>query len=251
MDASSKIFLGFIASCAVVGAVSALIACITGPEGGGGPCSHPELPFERQYEVAVHEIGHLLVADGLGLIPLSAQTFPEGGQNDAGLCVDGLAAHVNGPPRSREQVVRSAAVSYGGYVAEEYLFGEATYGASDDIRRVTQHALSAVLDEGVGSARPPVAFAELGKRSILLSDWDASRPEGMPSAAGDVRSILDDAYQLALETLGTDLWRISWLADTLMREPDMRFEAEDLAILLGPPGALTCLPDESAPDAVP
>lgn len=108
---------------------------------------------EQKLLTAYHEAGHALIATVLPnadkvqkitIIPrgrAGGYTFSDQGENDQ-------------MTRSKSQFYSDIVTLYGGYVAEELVFGEVSTGASNDLARATELARNMVTKYGMSSLGP-------------------------------------------------------------------------------------------------
>ena len=109
----------------------------------------------------------------------------------------------------------------GGRAAEELLFHEVTGGASNDFEKATQIATTMVTRFGMG--RDPEAAEDgssgRGVLSLLVPRTGSNLPsEVQPAATRAIRSILDQAYVDACETLAEHLDTLRRIAAYLVEE---------------------------------
>jgi cell division protease FtsH len=136
---------------------------------------------------------------------------------------------------SRDYLVASLAMLYGGRAAEEMVFGpeKITTGAGNDIERATALARRMVTQFGMSEKIGPMAVGdtehqvflgrELGHRQVV-SENVAERVDT------EVKRLLDEAYVTAMETLQANRPLLDALADTLLeRETLDREDIERLA----------------------
>ena len=109
-------------------------------------------------------------------------------------------------------------ISYGGYAAEELVFGETTNGAQQDIRQATDLARKMVCDWGM-SPLGPIALGG-GDEPIFIGKEIAQHADYSDETASridqEIRNILNEALDVARRTLKSDRKKLDQLAEALM-----------------------------------
>ena len=105
---------------------------------------------------------------------------------------------------SRNEFLDDIAMSLGGYVAEEAVFGDITTGASNDLQVLTATARNMVTKYGMSSKLGPVAYeGDDGTPRYGIGD-DAEYSEKTSSEIdAEVTRIITEAHEIAKETLAT------------------------------------------------
>jgi cell division protease FtsH len=182
---------------------------------------------------AFHEAGHAVVALRLpGLDPVHKITIVPRGR---ALGVTASLPEEDRHSYSRDYLIASLAMLYGGRAAEEMVFGpeKITTGAGNDIERATALARRMVTQFGMSDKIGPMAVGEtehqvflgreLGHRQVV-SENVAERVDA------EVKRLLDEAYETAMETLQGNRPLLDSLADMLLeRETLDREDIERLA----------------------
>jgi cell division protease FtsH len=182
---------------------------------------------------AFHEAGHAVVALRLpGLDPVHKITIVPRGR---ALGVTASLPEEDRHSYSRDYLIASLAMLYGGRAAEEMVFGpeKITTGAGNDIERATALARRMVTQFGMSDKIGPMAVGEtehqvflgreLGHRQVV-SENVAERVDT------EVKRLLDEAYETAMETLQGNRPLLDSLADMLLeRETLDREDIERLA----------------------
>src|SRR5579884_4039962 len=170
--------------------------------------------------VAIHEIGHALVAllskhadrvHKVSIIPRS---------------IGALGFTMQLPTEDRYLMTRSEledkiAVLLGGRVAEEIVFKEASTGAQDDLQKATRLARHMVCLYGMSEALGPQAFAD-PQGGLYLREKDRPLPSGMEYSErtaeridAEVAQILEKLHQKVTALLMKNQETLRWLADRL------------------------------------
>ena len=176
-------------------------------------------PHERKV-VAIHELGHALVALAL---PGSDEVhkvsiIPRG--------VGSLGYTIQRPTEdrylmSRAELENKMAVLLGGRAAEHVVFNEISTGAADDLARVTDIASAMVLRYGMSEALGNVAYDR--DRSPFLQDIPSmpeARAYGEDTARavdGAVRTLVDAGFARAVDILERNRTLLERTAEQLLK----------------------------------
>ena len=104
----------------------------------------------------------------------------------------------------KNELLAGLAVSMGGRVAEEIVFGDITNGARGDIKTATAIARRMVCEWGMSEKMGMVEYGDhedyvfLGRDISRARDYSEATAEQIDQ---EVRKLLDDSYQLAKATL--------------------------------------------------
>jgi cell division protease FtsH len=134
---------------------------------------------------------------------------------------------------SRGELIDQLAMMLGGRVAEELTIGDFTTGASDDISRATATARDMVTQYGMSATLGPMTFGEKESQPFLGRDF-GHMPDYSQEVAveidREVRSLIDQAHDEALEILVANRHVLEELADALMEKETV--EKEELEAIL-------------------
>ncbi len=134
---------------------------------------------------------------------------------------------------SRGELIDQLAMMLGGRVAEELTIGDFTTGASDDISRATATARDMVTQYGMSAKLGPMTFGQKESQPFLGRDF-GHQPDYSAEVAfeidREVRALVDQAHDEALEVLVANRAVLEELADMLMERETV--EKEELAALL-------------------
>jgi cell division protease FtsH len=115
----------------------------------------------------------------------------------------------------------------GGRAAEELVFGEASTGAADDLRKATDVARAMVLEHGLSEAVGPVSIE---RRNTYLggvaSDLDVG-PTVANAADAEVRRLVEDALATAKALLVRERPRLDAMVEALLEAEVLEGEALD------------------------
>ncbi len=167
--------------------------------------------------VAHHEVGHAIVASlmpgtdkiekisivprGMGALGYTLQ-LPE---EDRFLMIE-------------DEIRGRIATLLGGRAAEELIFGKVSTGASDDIQKATDLAERYVTLYGMSDRIGPIALEKIQQQ--FLEGITNPRRQVSPHIAEEidreVKGVIDDAHQIALEILGQNRQLLIEIAQTLL-----------------------------------
>jgi cell division protease FtsH len=182
---------------------------------------------------AFHEAGHAVVALRLpGLDPVHKITIVPRGR---ALGVTASLPEEDRHSYSRDYLIASLAMLYGGRAAEEMIFGatKITTGAGNDIERATAMARRMVTQFGMSESIGPMAIGD-AEHEVFLGRELGQRRVVSESVAQhvdrEVKRLLDEAYVSAMQTLEENRGLLETIADALLeRETLDREEIELLA----------------------
>jgi len=135
---------------------------------------------------------------------------------------------------SRGELIDRLAMMLGGRVAEELTIGDFTTGASDDISKATATAREMITQYGMSVALGPMTFGQKDSQPFLGKEFGHSPDYSSEVAVQidrEVRALIDQAHDEALEILVANRAVLEELADSLMERETV--EKEDLITLLG------------------
>jgi cell division protease FtsH len=197
-----------------------------------GPERRTRVISEREKRItAYHEGGHAVVAHALPNVdPVHKVTIiPRGIAGGYTLVLPEEDKHFI----TRAEMIDQLAFALGGRVAEGLVLGDITTGAGDDIRKATNLARRMVTEYGMSDELGPLTFGQAQHEVFLGRDFSA-HPDYSDKLAfeidSEVRRLIDEAHDEALEILTTNRSRLDEIAAALMERETL--EAEDLASLL-------------------
>jgi cell division protease FtsH len=121
--------------------------------------------------------------------------------------------------RSREDLMRTLAVMMGGRAAEFLIFNHLTTGASNDIERTTDLARRMVCELGMSDRLGPLTFGKKEEMVFLGKEISSSKNYSEQTAVAideEVRSIIESAYNRAIEMLRNNLDKLHLIAKALL-----------------------------------
>jgi cell division protease FtsH len=182
---------------------------------------------------AYHEAGHAVVALRTpGLDPVHKITIVPRGR---ALGVTASLPEEDRHSYPRDYLIAQLAMLYGGRAAEELVFGpeKITTGAGNDIERATAMARRMVTQFGMSELIGPMAVGD-AENEVFLGREIVQRRSISESVAervdGEVKRLLDEAYQSAIGTLQQNRPLLETIAEALLeRETLDREEVELIA----------------------
>jgi cell division protease FtsH len=180
---------------------------------------------------AYHEAGHAVVAlRTKGLDPVHKITIVPRGR---ALGVTASLPEEDRHSYSRDYLLSSLAMLYGGRAAEELIFGKEkiTTGAGNDIERATAMARRMVTSFGMSESIGPMAIGDadhevfLGRELVQRRSISESVAERVDT---EVKRLLDEAYHQAMGTLNGNRDLLEKIAEGLLERETLDREEVDL-----------------------
>ena len=193
------------------------------------------LSKEEKKITAYHEAGHALVAsvlphaDPVHKISIIARGHAGGYTLKLPLEERRL--------QSKKEFLDDIAMSLGGYVAEEMIFGDITTGPSNDLQVATALARDMVTKYGMSDKLGPVALEGMGGRTLFGGRGVDSREYSEDVSAkidAEVSKIMNDAFARARDAMQTHRKALDAIANELtVSETIEREDFEKLLIANG------------------
>jgi cell division protease FtsH len=173
---------------------------------------------EERRMTAYHEAGHGLVAHHLPhMDPVHRISIVSRGMAMGFTMI---------PPRkdryteTQSHLLETVTSLLGGRAAEELIFSEFTGGAASDIDKATRIARKMVVDFGMSKLGPiylgpQIETTEYGRSWIQPT---AISPEMQAKVDGEIKRIVDESYQRALEILKGNKKKIDLVAEKLIKQ---------------------------------
>jgi cell division protease FtsH len=202
---------------------------------------------------AYHEAGHAIVAIKIpGSDPIHKVTIVPRGR---ALGLTASLPEVDRHNYSKDWLIGSLAMFFGGRVAEEIIFGadKVTTGAGNDIERATALARRMVTQFGMSERIGPLAVGDK-EQEIFLGREFAQRREISERTAqmvdDEVKRLVDEAYARATAILANNRELLDRIADALLeRETIDREDLDRLVKNLPLPPRTLPPPETPAPQA--
>ena len=121
---------------------------------------------------------------------------------------------------SKNEMHNKIVVLLGGRVAEKLVLDDISTGASNDLERATGIARSMVTRYGFSDKLGPVVYGQEDHEVFLGRDFNSSRNYSENVAAeidSEIRSIIEDAYQVSEDILSAHLDQLHFIAKYLMK----------------------------------
>jgi cell division protease FtsH len=172
---------------------------------------------EERRNTAYHEAGHALVAKLLpGADPVhKVSIIPRG-------MALGVTQQVPLDDRhsyTKEFILNSLTIRFGGRAAEELILGHITTGAADDIEKATDWARKMVCEWGMSDKLGPMTFGKKEEQIFLGRDFTQLQ-EYSEHTAGEidteVRRIIQESYQEAKDLLAANIDVVHKIAEVLL-----------------------------------
>ncbi len=182
-------------------------------------------PMEKKI-VAFHELGHAIVA----------MTLPETDPVQKisiiprGIAALGYTMQVPTEDRflmRRAELLNRIATLLGGRAAEEIIFDDISTGAQNDLSRATDIARSMVKEYGMSGNMGQVYFAHKKQGQFLNSNQEGSGDYSAMTAHlidKEIRQIIDEQYERALEILKSKRDILNQAAETLLESETIQGE---------------------------
>ncbi|PYK25664.1 MAG: cell division protein FtsH [Verrucomicrobia bacterium] len=175
------------------------------------------LSEKEKTNTAYHEAGHALLLELLPHTePLHKVTIiPRGPSLGSTMWLPEEDKYTN----RKNELLAGLAVSMGGRVAEEIVFGDITNGARGDIKMATSIARRMVCEWGMSEKMGMVEYGDhedyvfLGRDISRARDYSEATAEQIDQ---EVKKLIDDAYQLAKATLTANRDKLEVIAKALL-----------------------------------
>ena len=180
------------------------------------------IPPQERKLTAYHEAGHAVVMRALPQHdPVHQITIVPRGQ------AGGMTISLPDEDRSylsREYMLQQIVSLLGGRAAEQLMLGDISTGASNDIQRATSLARRMVGTYGMSEKLGTVAFDAGSDEVFIGKSMGHTRPYSEKTAAemdGEIRAIIDEAYQKAQDILRTYQKQLTEIAEYLLANETM------------------------------
>lgn len=200
-----------------------------------GPERKSHILSTKEKEItAYHEVGHALVASVLpNADPVHKISIISRGRA-AGYTLK--LPDTDRKMQSRKEFLDDLAMTLGGYVAEEMIFGDITTGPQNDLQVATALARDMVTKYGMSPKFGPIALENNGGRAMFGKGIEGKEYSEKVSADIDaeVARILDEAFSKARTILTDERKALETISKKLIEVETLeRGEYEDLLLLCG------------------
>ncbi len=192
--------------------------------------SHLLSPQEKKIS-AYHEAGHALVAASLKHAdPVHKVSIVSRGR------AAGYTLKLPLEDRhlySRAHFIDELASALGGYVAEQFVFGDITTGPHDDLKKATDVARSLVMRFGMSEAVGPVALGESESMVFLGREMTTERNYSEQTAElidREIKRLMDDARKTAADIVKRRRDKLDAIAAVLMEKETIEHEEFDTIV---------------------
>lgn len=184
-----------------------------------GPEKRSRLITEKDKKLtAYHEAGHAVVTYYMDTADKVHQVsiIPRGmaGGFTMSLPTEDKSYH------TRKEMKENIITLLGGRVAEALVLDDISTGASNDIERATSIARAMVTRYGFSEKLGPVVYGHDQSEVFLGRDFNQSRNYSEEVASeidAEIRNIVEDAFQLAKQTLSNHMDQLRLIAESLIR----------------------------------
>ena len=197
---------------------------------------------------AYHEAGHTLVAlYNEYCVPVHKVTIVPRGQSALGATF--MMPKEDTYTKSKLELKAMMAMSLGGRVAEELIFGDITTGAAADIQHLTDIARKMVCQFGMSDKLGPVKMGDFTNHPHMRID--GLPPDGISNETEreidlEVRSLINEAYENAKSCLSEHRDQLETLSQALLERETLSIAEVNTLLNLTPPPAEE---DESETDS--
>ena len=214
------------------------------------------LSEKEKTNTAYHEAGHALLLELLEHTePLHKVTIiPRGPSLGSTMWLPEEDKYTN----RKNELIAGLAVGMGGRVAEEIIFGDVTNGARGDIKTATHIARRMVCEWGMSEKMGMVEYGEHEDYVFLGRDISRARDYSEATAEqidGEVRKLLNDAYQTAKSVLTAHRTTLEAIAKALLEYETLDGvqikEIVKHGRLINPPPSITPVGGEKMPPEKP
>jgi cell division protease FtsH len=184
-------------------------------------------PHEKEI-TAYHEAGHALIASSLqGADPVHKISIIARGH--AGGYTLKLPLEETFL-KTRTQFLAEIATLFGGYAAEQLIFGDTSTGASNDLSRASEMARRLVTRYGMSEKLGPLTFGKTQELMYLGREISGEKNYSEKTATdidAEVKHYIDQAYQTAKKVLSTQKVPLEKIAKRLIEKETIEKEEFD------------------------
>ena len=210
------------------------------------------MSYKERLNTAYHEAGHAIIGR---LMPehdpvYKVSIIPRG----RALGVTMFLPEEDRYSYSREQIISQICSLYGGRIAEEITLGKAgvTTGASNDIQKATNLARNMVTKWGLSEQLGPLLYGSEDQDPFGYGGGAAAKAmseETQKRVDAEVRSIIDECYKRAFQTLEDNRDILDSMCEALMKYETIGAEQIDQLMArteVSPPDGWSDMPERDA-----
>jgi cell division protease FtsH len=213
------------------------------------------MSYKERLNTAYHEAGHAIIGRLMpGHDPVyKVSIIPRG----RALGVTMFLPEEDRYSYSREQIISQICSLYGGRIAEEMTLGKAgvTTGASNDIQKATNLARNMVTKWGLSEELGPLLYGSEDQDPFGYGGGAAAKAmseETQKRVDAEVRSIIDECYKRASQTLEDNRDILDSMCEALMKYETIGAEQIDQLMArteVSPPEGWSDMPERDAEPA--
>ena len=213
------------------------------------------MSYKERLNTAYHEAGHAIIGRLMpGHDPVyKVSIIPRG----RALGVTMFLPEEDRYSYSREQIISQICSLYGGRIAEEMTLGKAgvTTGASNDIQKATNLARNMVTKWGLSDELGPLLYGSEDQDPFGYGGGAAAKAmseETQKRVDAEVRSIIDECYKRAFQTLEDNRDILDSMCEALMKYETIGSEQIDQLMdrtEVSPPDGWSDMPERDAEPA--
>jgi len=210
------------------------------------------MSYKERLNTAYHEAGHAIIGRLMpGHDPVyKVSIIPRG----RALGVTMFLPEEDRYSYSREQIISQICSLYGGRIAEEMTLGKAgvTTGASNDIQKATNLARNMVTKWGLSEELGPLLYGSEDQDPFGYGGGAAAKAmseETQKRVDAEVRSIIDECYKRAFQTLEDNRDILDSMCEALMKYETIGSEQIDQLMArteVSPPDGWSDMPERDA-----
>ena len=210
------------------------------------------MSYKERLNTAYHEAGHAIIGRLMpGHDPVyKVSIIPRG----RALGVTMFLPEEDRYSFSREQIISQICSLYGGRIAEEMTLGKAgvTTGASNDIQKATNLARNMVTKWGLSEELGPLLYGSEDQDPFGYGGGAAAKAmseETQKRVDAEVRSIIDECYKRAFQTLEDNRDILDSMCEALMKYETIGSEQIDQLMArteVSPPDGWSDMPERDA-----
>lgn len=197
-----------------------------------GPERKSKVFSQREKEItAYHEAGHALVGSSLKdadpVHKISIVARGHAGGYTLKLPIEEMFL------KTRKQFLAEMATLFGGYVAEQMIYGDNSTGASNDLQRASEVARRLVTKYGMSDKLGPQTFGKTQELVFLGKELSTEKNYSEKTAAdidAEVKRYIDQSYQVAKKVISARKDALEKIAKRLIEKEVIEKEEFDVIL---------------------